>query len=87
MDICISNLNRLVFGYLNINSLRAKFGFLCEQIKGSTDVFMISESTLDECFPHGQVSIEGFHTRFRFDLNKNGSGILFYIRKIFQLKF
>ena len=42
-DIRTSNINRLVFGHLNINSLRTKFDFLCEQIEGSIDVFMISE--------------------------------------------
>ena len=68
-----------VFAYLNINSLRAKFDFLCEQINGSIDVFMISESKLDESFPHGQSLIEGFHMPFRFDHNKNGGGILLYV--------
>ena len=37
-DIRTSNINRLVFGHLNINSLRTKFDFLCEQIEGSVDV-------------------------------------------------
>ena len=39
-----SNIDRLFFGHLNINSLRTKFDLLCEQIEGSIDVFMISES-------------------------------------------
>ena len=46
-DIRNSNINRLVFGHLNINSPRTKFDFLCEQIEGSIDIFMISESELD----------------------------------------
>ena len=75
-DIYISNINRLVFGHLNINSLRTKFDFLCEKIKGSIDVFMICELKLDDSFPHGQFLIDGFHTSFRFDRNKNGGGIL-----------
>ena len=79
-DIRISNINRLVFGHLIINSLRTKFDFLCEQIKGSIDVFMISESKLDDSFSHGQFLIDGFHTPFRFDCNKNGGGILLYVR-------
>ena len=71
----------MVFGHLNINSLRTKFDFLCEQIEGSIDVFMISESKLDDSFPHGQFLIDRFHTRFKFDCNKNGGGILFYVRE------
>ena len=78
-DIRTSNINRLVFGHLNINSLRTKFDFLCEKIVGSIDVFMISESKLDDSFPHGQFLIDGFHTSFRFDRNKNGMEILLYV--------
>ena len=81
-DIRVSNINRLInFGHLNINSLRNKIDFLCEQIKGSIDIFKISESKLDESFPQGQFLIDGFHTPFRFDRNKNGGGILFFVRE------
>ena len=80
-DVRTSNMNRLAFGHLNINLLRTKFDFLCEQIEGSTDVSMISESKLDDSFPHGQFLIDRFHTRFKFDCNKNGEGILFYVRE------
>ena len=40
---------------------------------------MISESKLRDSFQHGQFSIDGFHTTFRFDRNKNGRGILLYV--------
>ena len=83
-DIRVSNINRLIFGHLNINSLRNKFDFFCEQIKGSIDIFMISESKLDESFPQGQFLIDGFHTPFRFDRNKNGGGILLYSSESFK---
>ena len=52
-DIPTSHINRWFFGHLNINSLKTKFGFLYKQIEGSVDVFMISESKLDDSFPHG----------------------------------
>ena len=81
MDIRTSSINRLVFGHWNINSLRTKFDFLCEQIEGSVDVFMTSESKLDESFPHGQFLIDGFHTPFKFNRNKNEGGILLYVRE------
>ena len=71
----------VIFGHLNINSLRNKFDHLCEQIKGSTDIFMISKTKLDDSFPQGQFLIEGFHSSFRFDRNKTGSGILLCIRE------
>ena len=40
--LCLTN---LIFGHLNINSLRNKFYLLCQQKQGSVDVFMISEIT------------------------------------------
>ena len=47
-DIRINNMNKLIFGHLNINSLRNKFDLLSEQIKGSIDILM------DDSFPKGQ---------------------------------
>ena len=45
-NIRISNINKLIFKYLNVNSLRNKFDILSEQIKGSIDIFMASETKL-----------------------------------------
>ena len=64
-DIRKSNINKLVFGQLNINSLRNKFDMLSELIKGFVDVFMISETKLDDSFPESQFFIDGYHTPFR----------------------
>ena len=80
-NIRINNVNKLIFGHLNINSLRNKFDLLYEQIKGSIGIFMISETKLDDSFPQGQFLIEGFHSPFRFDRNKTGGGILLYVRE------
>ena len=80
-NVHISNINGLIFGHLNINSLRNKFDLLCEQIKGSTDIFMISETKLDDSFAQGQFLFDGFHSPFRFDHNKSGGWILFYVRE------
>ena len=54
---------------------------LSELIKGFVNVFMISETKLDDSFPEGQFSIDGYHTPFRYDRNGNGGGILLYIRE------
>ena len=80
-NIRINNINKLIFGHLNINSLRNKFDLLYEQIKGSIGIFMISETKLDDSFPQGQFLIEGFHSPFRFDRNKTGGRILLYVRE------
>ena len=80
-DIRKSNVNKLVFGQLNINSLRNKFDMLSELIQNFVDVFMISETKLDESFHEGQFFTDGYHTPFRYDLNGNGGGILLYVRE------
>ena len=67
IDIWKSNVNKLVFGQLNINSLRNKFDMLGELIKGSVDVFMTSETKLDDSFPEGQFFIDGYHKPFSYD--------------------
>ena len=54
---------------------------LSEMIKGFVDVFMISKTKLDNSFSGGQFFIEGYHTSFRFDRNRNVGGILLYIHK------
>ena len=74
------------FGYLNMNSLRTKFGFLCEQIKGSIDTFMISESKLDDSFRYGQFLIDGFHLSDLIAIKKEEE-YCYTSGKIFQLKF
>ena len=46
-----SNVNNMTFGHLNINSLRNKFDQLTEMVKVFVDIFLISESKLDDSFP------------------------------------
>ena len=44
------------------------------------DILMITETKLDDSFPTSQFEIDVFSTPFRLDRNKNGGGILLYIR-------
>ena len=46
--IRLDNLNKLVIAHLNINSIRNKFDFFVEKIKGNVDILMISETKLDD---------------------------------------
>ena len=80
-DIRIKNANRLIIGYLNINSLRNKFEMLEEIIKDKIDIFPISETKLDGSFTSGEFVIKGYSTPFRLDRNQNGGGLLLYVRE------
>ena len=75
------NLNKLILAQLNINSLRNKFDLLMSLIKNNVDILMISETKLDESFPDGQFTVKGYSKPFRLDRNKNGGGIMLYVRE------
>ena len=75
-----NNLGRLIIGRLNKNSLRNKFEDLKSLIQGKVDIFVVSETKLDESFPRGQFAIEGISISIRFDRNNEGGGIIIYVR-------
>ena len=50
----------VIFGHLNINSLRNKFVSISELIKGKVDIFLINETKLDGSFPSNQFAMFGF---------------------------
>ena len=41
---------------------------------------MVAEIKLDDSFPGSQFNVESFSTPFRLDRNKNGGGVILYIR-------
>ena len=74
------NINKLIFAHLNINSARNKSKFLATQVKGKIAVLMISETKIDENFPKGNFSREGFSTPYRLDRDSKGGGIMLSVR-------
>ena len=69
--------NHLIIGNLNINSLPNKF----EDLKiREVDIIVITESKLDHTFPDLSFRISGYNKPFRKDRNRNGGGILVFIR-------
>ena len=70
----LNNVNRLVIGHLNINSLRNKYEYLKTQIKGNIDILVITESKLHESFPTQQFAIKGYSLPYR-------GGVVIYIRE------
>ena len=78
-DIRKMNSNRLVIAQLNINSLRNKFTSLSTIIKDNVDISLISETKIDSSFPTAQFHIDGYAI-YRRNRNKNGGGLLLYIR-------
>ena len=54
---------------------------LSTMISGNNDILMISETKLDETFSAAQFLLQGFCMPYRFDRNRNGGGIMLYIRR------
>ena len=75
----VKNVDNILLGHVNINSLRNKSEMLADLIKGKLDIMLISETKNDHSFPTSQFDIEGY-TSFRLDRTANGGGILLHTR-------
>ena len=80
-EIKTQNCNKLIIGSLNINSISSKIDLLRTYIKGYLDILVVLETKIDESYPISQFSIDGFSEPFRLDRDKNGGGILVYVRQ------
>ena len=76
----VKNINRLVIGHLNINSLPGKFDQLRTLCGKNIDILVLTETKLDSSFPNSQFAIDGFSVSFRCDRNRFGGGVLIHIR-------
>ena len=73
-------MNRLIIGNLNINSISNKFDQLKLFAQGKVDILIVTETKLDSTFPTSQFVTDGYSEPYRFDRNRNGGGVLIYIR-------
>ena len=73
---------QIVFGHLNINSLRNKFFEIYEILSNELiDVFGLTETKLDSSFTSTQFNVPDY-TMHRADRNSHGGGILFYVKSV-----
>ena len=80
-NIRIQNLKNIIIGQLNINSLRNKFHALAEIMQGKLDILVLTETKLDSTFPEKQFLVPGYKKPFRRDRNRDGGGVMIYIRE------
>ena len=76
------NIDGLLIGHLNVNSIRNKFHNLSDLIKGKIDLLLVSETKINASFPSNQFKIPGYQLPYRRDRTihgENGGGMLFYI--------
>ena len=77
----IKNVNNVIIGTLNINSLAPKFEQLEEIVGKSLDILTIQETKLDDSFPTQQFILNGYSEPYRLDRNREGGGVLIYVRE------
>ena len=70
----------IIFSYININSIRNKFGSLCNLTLSHVDILSIAETKLDYFFPNAQFRIPNFHQPFRLDISRNSGGLLVFVK-------
>ena len=80
-EIRVKNVDKVVIGTLNINSLAPKFDQLSEVIGKNLDILIIQETKLDSSFPSQQLALAGFSEPYRLDRNREGGGVLVYVRE------
>ena len=59
-QVRINNPSRIIFGQININSIRNKFAQLIYIVSNEIDILMVSETKLDDTFPTSQFSMQGY---------------------------
>ena len=52
--------NKIIMAHININSLRNKFDMLTNSVSEYIDILMISETKLDDTFPHALCHLKEF---------------------------
>ena len=72
------NPKKVTFGHVNINSIPNKFDGIMNLVANKLDVFLISETKIDNTFPHAQFIYEGYCKPHRKD-SKRGAGGFFSI--------
>ena len=73
--------------HYNINSVRNKFLEISPLlVDGCLDIFGITETKLDDSFPHEQFKIDDFK-HVRQDRNSHGGGIMVYVRDTIPHRF
>ena len=80
-SLCKDNLDKLIFAHLNINSVRNKFDYLFEQIRGNVDILLVLETKIDDSFPQGLFVVDSFSAPYRLDRNCLGGGLTLFVRE------
>ena len=75
------NLNKVVIGLLNVNSLNAKIDSIRSTVIDKINIMVLVETKLDDTYPTSQFFMEGYCRPFRRDRNRYGGAIFIHVRE------
>ena len=85
-NLRLKNVEKIIIGHININSIRNKIHILADLIRGRVDILLVSETKLDDSFPRPQFFLQGYSEPIRLDRTANGGGLLLYLRHDIPVK-
>ena len=74
------NFGNIIVATLNVNSISPKFDEFKLMVSGYFDVIIVTETKLDDSFPKAQFCIDRFSIPYRLTRNRNGRGLMIYVR-------
>ena len=72
---------RVIIGHININSARNKFEPLVKYVGNDLNIFIVSETEIDDTFSQSQFLFEDFSKPYGLDETAKGGEVLLYMRK------
>ena len=80
-NLRLKNVNKIIIGQININSISSKFNQLKELVLKHVDILVVCETKLDETFPSSQFHMDGFSLPHRLDRNRNRGGVMIFVKE------
>ena len=77
----VSNHKNVTTGYLNINSIPNKFEGIMSMVEKDLDIFLISETKIDDSFTETQFLYKGYSKPHRKDRKLGAGGLLLYVNE------
>ena len=66
---------------ININSISSKLNQLKELALKHVDILVVCETKLNEAFPNSQSNMDDFSLAYRLDRNRNGRGVMIFVKE------
>ena len=82
-NLRLKNPKKIMLGHLNINSIPNKFTGIMDLVKENLDIFLISETKIDNSFPDAQFYCDSYSAPHRRDraLGGGSGGLLMYVNE------